>query len=54
MKENTWLNNKGDKFYHSVYRESKIFDDFHENKSKNQIPMIGYNLASSENLSLKK
>lgn len=48
MKENTSLNNKGDKFYHSVYIESKIFDDFHKNKAKNQIPMIGYNLASSE------
>ena len=48
MKENTSLNNKGDKFYHSVYIESEIFDDFHKNKVTNQIPMLGYNLTSEE------
>lgn len=53
MKENTSLNNKGDKFYHSVYIESEIFDDFHKNKIKNQISMIGYNLASSEFIFIK-
>lgn len=53
MKENTSLNNKGDKFYHSIYIESEIFNDFHRNKIKNQIPMIGYNLASSEFIFIK-
>jgi len=27
-KENTTLNNKGDRFYHSVYIQSKLFDNF--------------------------
>ncbi len=53
MKENTSLNNKGDKFYHSVYIESEIFNDFHKNKIKNQISMIGYNFASSEFIFIK-
>jgi len=53
MKENTSLNNKGDKFYHSVYIESKIFDDFYNNEVKNQIPLIGYNSSSPEFIFIK-
>lgn len=53
MKENTSLNNKGDKFYHSVYIESKIFNNFHKNKMKNQIPLIGYNSSSLEFIFIK-
>lgn len=53
MKENTSLNNKGDKFYHSVYIKSQIFDDFHKNKVKNQVPLIGYNYVSSEFIFIK-
>lgn len=53
MKKNTSLNNKGDKFYHSVYIKSLIFDDFHKNKIKNQIPMFGYNYASDEFIFIK-
>lgn len=53
MKENTSLNNKGDKFYHSVYIKSEIFNDFHKNKIKNQIPLIGYNYVSPEYIFIK-
>ncbi|SDP35703.1 ATP-binding protein [Clostridium gasigenes] len=54
MKENTSLNNKGDKFYHSVYITSNIFDEFHKNKDKNQIPLIGYSYVSSEFIFIKE
>lgn len=54
LKETTSLNNKGDKFYHSVYISSRIFDDFHKNKDENQIPIIGYNYASDEFIYIKE
>lgn len=54
MKENTSLNNKGDKFYHSVYITSNIFDEFYKNKDKNQIPLIGYSYVSPEFIFIKE
>ena len=41
-KENTTLNNKGDRFYHSVYIQSSFFDNFDFNMSElSQISMGG-------------
>lgn len=40
FKENTTLNNKGDKFFHSVYIKSKIFDDFRFEDEDDQISFI--------------
>lgn len=54
FKENTSLNNKGDKFYHSVYIESNLFDDFHRNKVDGQISLIGYNYSSKEFVYIKE
>lgn len=48
LKETTSLNNKGDKFYHSVYIKSEIFDNFFDNKNEVQPPLIGYSKASEE------
>jgi len=48
LKETTSLNNKGDKFYHSVYIKSQIFDNFFDNKDEVQLPLIGYSKASDE------
>ena len=53
MKDNTSLNNKGDKFYHSVYIKSEMFNDFFQNKKDIQIPLIGYNYASEEYVFIK-
>lgn len=48
FKETTSLNKKGDKFYHSVYIKSEIFDEFFDTKEELQEPLIGYNKASEE------
>jgi hypothetical protein len=47
-KENTTLNNKGDKFYHSVFIKSVIFDDFIFEKEENQVALFSYSKDSPE------
>jgi len=48
FKETTSLNNKSDKFYHSVYIKSKIFDDFFINANYQEQTLFGYNKYSEE------
>jgi hypothetical protein len=48
FKETTSLNNKSDKFYHSVYIKSRIFDDFFINAKDQGQTTIGYNKFSDE------
>lgn len=50
-KENTTLNNKGDKFYHSVYIQSNLFDDFSIKEQKvkgEQLDALGRYSKKSE------
>jgi len=48
FKETTSLNNKSDKFYHSVYIKSKIFDNFFTNVKNQEQTTVGYNKFSEE------
>lgn len=48
FKETTSLNNKGDKFYHSVFIKSSIFDEFIIDDKIEQQTLIGYNKSSNE------
>lgn len=47
-KENTTLNNKGDKFYHSVFIHSSIFDDFMYEADEDEIVLYTYTKSSPE------
>lgn len=47
-KENTTLNNKGDKFFHSVYIKSSIFNEFTFENSDNQLVFDGFTKDSDE------
>lgn len=47
FKEHTTFNNKGDKFYHSIYVKSQFFDDFIFNK--NQIDNSQLSIFQSQN-----
>lgn len=47
-KENTTLNNKGDKFYHSVFIRSDIFNDFMYEADEDDIVLCGYTKSSPE------
>ena len=54
-KETTTLNNKGDKFYHSVYIKSAIFDDFHFDKDgTGQMTLNRYSRVSKEYMFIMK
>lgn len=48
FKETTSLNNKSDKFYHSVYVKSTIFDDFNYYAPINQVVDSGFTKGSEE------
>ena len=48
FKENTTLNNKGDKFYHSVYIKSSLFDDFSFKNPEGQEVLFGKTRDSDE------
>lgn len=48
FKETTSLNNKSDKFYHSVYIKSKMFDNFFVNTKNEGQVTLGYNKFSDE------
>lgn len=47
-KENTTLNNKGDKFFHSVYVKSSLFDDFSFENPEGQATLFGKTKDSAE------
>lgn len=47
-KENTTLNNKGDKFYHSVFIKSSLFDDFSFENTDGQEVLYGKTKDSKE------
>lgn len=47
FKEHTTFNNKGDKFYHSIYVKSEFFDNFIFNK--NEIDSSQYSMFQSQN-----
>ena len=47
-KENTTLNNKGDKFYHSVYIKSTLFDNFAFDCPEGQESLFDYSKDSKE------
>lgn len=53
-KENTTLNNKGDKFYHSVFIQSKIFDNFMFDAKDDELVLSGYTRDSDEYRYIKK
>ena len=54
-KETTTLNKKGDKFYHSVFIKSAIFDDFRYKKDEGgQLTLNKYSRESNEYRFLKK
>lgn len=48
FKENTTLNNKGDKFFHSVYIKSLLFDDFSFENPEGQEVLFGKTKGSAE------
>jgi len=48
FKENTTLNNKGDKFYHSVYIKSELFDNFKFEVPDDQVVLDEYTQNSEE------
>lgn len=47
-KENTTLNNKGDKFYHSVFIRSAMFDEFMYEAEEDDIVLCAYTKSSPE------
>lgn len=47
-KENTTLNNKGDKFYHSVFIQSQMFDNFMYDVDEDEIVIEAYTKTSPE------
>lgn len=53
-KENTTLNNKGDKFYHSVFIKSPIFDNFMYEADEDSVVMESYTKSSPEFLFVKE
>lgn len=53
-KENTTLNNKGDRFFHSVYIKSQLFDDFCFDSPDGQETLFGNNRNSEEFRFIKK
>ena len=53
-KENTTLNNKGDKFYHSVFIQSKIFDNFMYEADEDAIVIEGNTKSSPAFIFIKE
>jgi len=53
-KENTTLNNKGDKFYHSVFIRSAIFDNFMYEADEDDIVLCAYTKSSPEFIYIKE
>lgn len=53
-KENTTLNNKGDKFYHSVYIKSSLFNEFNFEETSEQVVCIGNTRHSDDFKYIKK
>jgi hypothetical protein len=54
FKENTTLNNKGDKFFHSVYIKSKLFDKFYFKPNDGQVVLDSATKEDDEYKFIKK